>query len=140
MQNRHWIRTILSLMVIRAMVLSVYAQDIVGSPVTEPPAQSSSRMHGNRAGANRGYSGFQHRLEQAVGLTPEQRDAVRGLLAQQHEELRALRAGIEPKYASIQEQTDTKIRSLLNPEQQKKFDSFVAQQKATSASRRRRTS
>jgi hypothetical protein len=141
MHNRHWIRTILSLLVIRSLTLTAFAQDVIGSPTLEQPAKSNvSRAHGNRFGANRGYSGFQHRLEQAVGLTPEQRDAVHGLMAQQHEELSALRAGIEPKYASITQQTDAKIRALLNPEQQKKFDTFMVQEKATNSSKRRRTS
>jgi len=58
-------------------------------------------------------------LERKVGLTPEQRDAVRGLLAEQRQKSQALR-----------EETDGKIRAILNPEQQKKFDEVLAQQKA----------
>ena len=63
--------------------------------------------------------GFASALEHRVGLTPEQRDAVRGLLAEQRQKSQALRA-----------ETDGKIRGLLNPEQQKKFDELVAEQKA----------
>ena len=67
----------------------------------------------------RGSYGFVATLERQVGLTPEQRDAVRGLLAEQRQKSQALR-----------EETDSKIRALLNPDQQKKFDEVLAQQKA----------
>src|SRR5437773_8950192 len=100
MQKRHWLRTAVVLTVIRAMVLTAYAQDV--------PA----------AAAHFGRPGFQSQLDKAVGLTPEQRDTVHGLLAQQHRDRLAM-----------QEQTDAKIRSLLSPEQQKKFDTFLTEQK-----------
>lgn len=73
-----------------------------------------------RAGrSGRGAFGFIATLEQKVGLTPEQRDAVRGLLAEQRQKSQALR-----------EDTDGKIRAMLNPDQQKKFDAVLADQKA----------
>lgn len=135
-------QSVVSLMLIRAMVLSAFAQE-----PNLPPAASSvpgpavaSRSHGSFRGAGRGYTGFQRRLEHALGLSPEQREAVHGLLAQQHEELQTLRETMQPKYAEIQEQTDAKIRALLNPEQQKKFDALVAQQKQSRHVRSRRAS
>ncbi len=67
----------------------------------------------------RGTTGFISTLEQKVGLTPEQRDSVRGLLADQRQKTQAMR-----------EETDSKIRALLTPEQQKKFDDVLAAQKA----------
>ena len=70
------------------------------------------------AKAGRGAYGFVSTLERRVGLTPEQRDAVRGLLAEQRQKSQALR-----------EETDGKIRAILNPEQQKKFDEVLAEQK-----------
>jgi Spy/CpxP family protein refolding chaperone len=141
MQKRHWAQTTLSLLLIRSLLLAAYAQDIVSTPAAnEAPAAVSHRASAKSTTKGQGYGGFQHKLEQAVGLTPEQREAVRGLLAQQHEQLRSLREGIEPKYASVQEQTDSKIRALLNPEQQKKFDTFLAQQKQSRNARYRRSS
>src|SRR5690349_24410152 len=72
---------------------------------------------GSRSG--RGGNGFVATLEKRVGLTPEQRDSVRGLLADQRQKSQALR-----------DDTDQKIRAMLNPEQQKKFDEVVAEQKS----------
>ena len=68
--------------------------------------------------SGRGAYGFISTLEQRVGLTPEQRDAVRGLLAQQRQKSQAMR-----------EETDGKIRAMLNPDQQKKFDEVLSEQK-----------
>ncbi len=67
----------------------------------------------------RGSYGFVTTLERKVGLSPEQRDAVRGLLAEQRQKTQAVR-----------DATDDKIRGLLNSEQQKKFDAMLADQKA----------
>jgi Spy/CpxP family protein refolding chaperone len=77
------------------------------------------------ARSGRGAFGFIATLEQKVGLTPEQRDAVRGLLAEQRQKSQAMR-----------EETDGKIRAMLNPEQQKKFDDVLADQKARFARNR----
>jgi hypothetical protein len=68
--------------------------------------------------SGRGAFGFMSVLERKVGLTPEQKDAVKGLLAEQRQKSQALR-----------DETDSKIRAMLNAEQQKKFDEVLAQQK-----------
>jgi hypothetical protein len=79
--------------------------------------QAPAGARNNRSG--RGAYGFVATLEKKVGLTPEQRDAIRGLLAEQRQKSQALR-----------EDTDNKIRAMLNPDQQKKFDEVVAEQKS----------
>jgi Spy/CpxP family protein refolding chaperone len=73
----------------------------------------------NAAKSGKGAYGFVSTLERKVGLTPEQRDSVRGLLAEQRQKSQALR-----------EETDHKIRAILNPEQQQKFDEVLAEQKS----------
>lgn len=83
---------------------------------------------------------FQSRLEKAVGLSAEQRESVSGLLAQQREELKTLRENFLPQMSAVQENTDAKIRALLNAEQQKKFDQFLAKQKQARKSKGRKTS
>ena len=131
MQKKHWLHTAVSLMLVRALVLTAFAQEPMppAAAVANPgPAKSVSAAH-SRYGSGRGSFGFQGQLEKAVGLTPEQRDAVHGLTAQQREQL-----------ASVREQTDGKIRALLNVEQQKKFDAFLEQQKQERSARYRRAS
>ena len=74
------------------------------------------------ASKGRGGFGFLAGLDRSVGLTPEQKDSIRGLLAEQRQASQSLR-----------QQTDEKIRAALTPVQQKKFDEFIAQQKNSRA-------
>jgi hypothetical protein len=87
---------------------------------SKAPAEVSASGHWNhsRSGNPRGGFGFAAALNHRLDLSPEQLDAVRGLLAQQHQQTVAMR-----------EETDQKIRALLNAEQKKKFDSMLAEQK-----------
>jgi len=100
----------------RSMKSSWMTLLMVAGLATMSVAQDMSAAAGARSG--RGAFGFIATLERSVGLTPEQRDAVRGLLAEQRQKSQALR-----------EETDGKIRAMLNPEQQKKFDAVLAQLK-----------
>lgn len=81
------------------------------------------------AAKSRGGFGFIAMLDRSVGLNDEQRDSVRGLLAQQRDQTKAIR-----------EQTDSRIRALLTPDQQKKFDAFLANQQSQRRSRMSRAS
>src|SRR6185295_98625 len=97
MNQRQWKSSWITVLVVAGLASMSMAQD--------KPAAAHS------AGSGRGAFGFVSTLERKVGLTPEQRDSVRGLLAEQRQKTQAMR-----------EETDNKIRALLNPEQQKKFD------------------
>ena len=128
MQKKHWLQMVASIVLIRALALTAYAQELPPAAANAGPSKSVAASHA-RSGSGRGSFGFQGQLERAVGLTPEQRDAVRGLMAQQREQL-----------AAVREQTDSKIRALLNDEQQKKFDAFLEQQKQERKARFHRAS
>jgi hypothetical protein len=124
MHMKQWLQASASLLFLPIFLMSAYAQE---------PA-------GRSAGMGRGMAGFQSRLDKAVGFTADQRETVRGLLAQQSQDLRALRDGVDTKATAIKDQTDGKIRALLNPEQQKKFDAFSAKQKQARKTRRSKPS
>jgi hypothetical protein len=138
MQIHSWHPVVFSLLIVGGLAFPTLAEEVsipAAAAVSAPKAASPRRW--NRQGFPRNGNGFERRLR-GLGLSPEQMDAVRGLLAQQREKFQALRQEMEPKYAAIQEQTDGKIRALLNSEQQQKFDTLVAQMKAERASRRSR--
>src|ERR1041384_2489990 len=97
MYQSHWKSSFITVALVTGLAVLSLAQDM------------SAAARGAHTG--RGAFGFVSTLEHKVGLTPEQRDAVRGLLAEQRQKSQALR-----------EETDNKIRAILNPEQQKKFD------------------
>jgi Spy/CpxP family protein refolding chaperone len=128
MQKKHWLHSVIALSLVRALVITAFAQETpLPAAAANTSAVSASSAHSRMAG--HGGFGFQSQLDKAVGLTLEQRDAVRGLLAQQHKDR-----------VAMQEQTDSKIRALLNPDQQKKFDAFLAEQKQEHSARYHRAS
>ena len=105
MHRQCWKSGWMTVLVVTGMAMMSLAQDT--------PAAARAAKNG------RGGIGFVAILERKVGLTPEQRDSVRGLLAEQRQKSQALR-----------EETDHKIRAILNPEQQQKFDEVLAEQKS----------
>jgi Spy/CpxP family protein refolding chaperone len=107
MNDRRWKFSWMTLLMVAGLASMSMAQD-----------GTAAASRGSRSGSGRGAFGFVATLERQVGLTPEQRDAVRGLLAEQRQKSQAMR-----------EETDNKIRALLNPDQQKKFDEVVAELK-----------
>jgi hypothetical protein len=104
MHTSHWKQMVTGALILGSLASAGFAQD------PRPAARQ----------------GFVATLERRVGLTPEQSDAVRGLLAEQRQ-----------KSQNLREDTDRKIRALLNSEQQKKFDQVLAEQKANRATRNR---
>src|SRR5258707_15221447 len=105
MNKRRWMSGWITVLMVAGLSSMSLAQDT--------PAAAKGARSGH------GAYGFVSILEHKGGLTPEQRDAVRGLLAEQRQKSQALR-----------EETDGKIRAILNPDQQKKFDNVLAEQKA----------
>jgi len=121
MQDRPWIQTAVFLLVLGVFSMPLMARDFSSVRNSTHPMVPSFRM----------------KLEKQLGLTPEQRDAVRGLLNEQREQMNVLRKETAPKYQTVRNETDQKIRALLNPDQQTKFDSFIAQQKKEHEQRRK---
>ena len=119
MQVRHWHHTVIGLVLLGGLVAPGFSQDAAVSEkaTASPTGVSTSRKYASRGG--KGSFGFMASLDKNLGLSPEQRDQVRGLLAEQRQQSQALR-----------EQTDAKIRALLNADQQKKFDTMLTEQKA----------
>ncbi|HVO33303.1 MAG TPA: hypothetical protein VMU17_05250 [Elusimicrobiota bacterium] len=111
MSQMQWKPIVIGLTLLGVAAPAILAQD---GPVSTDAAASSRWSRGRMPGY-----GFATVLDQTLGLTPEQRDSVRGLLAQQREQTQTLRQA-----------TDAKIRALLTPDQQKKFDELLAKQKS----------
>lgn len=101
MMQKTWKQWVTGLVLIGGLSAAALAQDVATQP----------RTHGRPMG------GFAATLDRQVGLTPEQKDSVRGLLAEQRQKSQAMR-----------DETDKKIRALLNPAQQTKFDALLAEQ------------
>jgi Spy/CpxP family protein refolding chaperone len=70
------------------------------------------------------------KMRRDLNLTEEQTKSVSAILDETRNEYRSLRAELRPRFEEPRQKARTKIRALLTPEQQPKFDAMVAQQDA----------
>ena len=70
------------------------------------------------------------RMRNELSLTEQQTTSVRTILDETRNEYRALRTELRPRFEEPRLKARSRIRALLTPEQQKKFDAMVAQQDA----------
>jgi len=69
-------------------------------------------------------------MRRELKLTDEQTTAVRAILDETRNEYRALHAELRPRFEEPRQKARARIRALLTPEQQQKFDAMVAQHDA----------
>ena len=70
------------------------------------------------------------RMRRDLDLSEQQSTEIRAILDQTHNEYRALRADVRPRYDALRQNSRARIRSLLTPEQQRRFDEKVAERDA----------
>jgi Spy/CpxP family protein refolding chaperone len=99
-----------------------------------------ARARAGRAGDGRGH-GPQERFEamrRDLNLSDEQANAVRAILDETRNQYRALRAELRPRFEEPRQRARARIRALLTPEQQQKFDAVVAQKDSQRAEEEQR--
>jgi len=70
------------------------------------------------------------KMRRELNLTDQQTTAVRAILDETRNEYRALKTELRPRFEEPRQKARARIRALLTPEQQQKFDAMVAQQDA----------
>lgn len=70
------------------------------------------------------------RMKRDLDLNDQQAAQIRAILEQTREEYRQLRAEVRPRYDAVRQSARAKIRGLLTPEQQQKFDAKAAERDA----------
>jgi Spy/CpxP family protein refolding chaperone len=70
------------------------------------------------------------KMRTELKLTDEQTKAVQAIIDETRNEYRALRTELRPRFEEPRQKARARIRALLTPEQQQKFDSMIAQQDA----------
>jgi Spy/CpxP family protein refolding chaperone len=70
------------------------------------------------------------KMRTELKLTDEQTKAVQAIIDETRNEYRTLRTELRPRFEEPRQKARTRIRALLTPEQQQKFDGMVAQQDA----------
>jgi len=88
-----------------------------------------SRASGSETREKAMHERFEN-MRRELSLTDEQTTAVRAIIDETRNEYRALRAELRPRFEEPRQKARTRIRALLTPDQQKKFDAMVAQQDA----------
>ena len=90
-------------------------------------------LYRSRAGADRPEKAMHERFDKMrreLNLTDEQTKSFSAILDDTRNEYHSLRAELRPRFEEPRQKARTKIRALLTPEQQQKFDALVAQQDA----------
>ena len=65
------------------------------------------------------------KLTRRLDLTPQQQEKVTEIFAEMREDLSALRTKHRPEIEEIRARSHTRIKAILNVEQQKKFDEMI---------------
>src|SRR3989442_141438 len=90
-------------------------------------------LYRSRAGGPGRERAMKERFEsmgRELKLTDEQTTAVRAILDETRNEYRALHAELRPRFEEPRQKARARIRALLTPEQQQKFDAIVTQHDA----------
>jgi len=88
-----------------------------------------SRASGPEARERAMHERFEN-MRRELNLTDDQTRQVRAIIDETRNEYRSLRAELRPRFEEPRQKARAKIRAILTPDQQKKFDAMVAQQDA----------
>lgn len=90
-----------------------------------------SRASGDRPEAReRAMNERFEKMRSELSLTDQQTTAVKTIIDETRNEYRALRTELRPRFDEPRQKARARIRALLTPEQQQKFDAMIAQQDA----------
>jgi Spy/CpxP family protein refolding chaperone len=88
-----------------------------------------SRASGGERSEARMHERFE-KMRRELSLTDQQTNSVRAILDETRNDYRTLRTELRPRFEEPRQKARVRIRALLNPEQQQKFDAMIAQQDA----------
>ena len=89
-----------------------------------------SRAGGGAEARERAMHERFEKMRTELSLTDQQTTSVRAILDETRNEYRAVRKELRPRFEEPRMKARARIRALLTPEQQQKFDAMVAQQDA----------
>ncbi len=69
-------------------------------------------------------------MKRDLNLNEQQSTQIRAILDQTRNDYRTLRTEVRPRYDTIRQNARTRIRQLLTPEQQQRFDAKMAERDA----------
>ena len=69
------------------------------------------------------------RLDRKLNLDPTQLEQVRAIVKETHAEMKSVRKQIRPQIDEILTRSQAKVRAILRPEQQEKYDQILLERK-----------
>ena len=69
-------------------------------------------------------------LQDGPGLDERFGEQLRVIVAQGHEDMKVIRKQIQPQVEDLLTRSEVKVRVILRPDQQEKFDKLIAERKA----------
>lgn len=100
--------------------------------------RASGDARPERGGGRRDKGQVFEKMKSNLNLTEQQGTEIRAIIDQSREEYRALRNEVSPRYDEVRARARTRIRALLNPEQQQRFDAENAERDARRGEGRKR--
>jgi len=83
-----------------------------------------------RGGPQAAEDAIVRRLSRDLSMDDAQREQLRGIVHEAQAEIAPIRRQIRPRVEEIIEGAQAKVREILHPDQQQKFDKLVAERKA----------
>jgi len=90
--------------------------------------------HWGHGGENR-EERIVNRLDRELDLSAAQREQVKGIVHDTHEEIKGIRRQFRPQMDAAIEKSRVKIDAILSPEQKKKLEKMIAERKERSRDR-----
>ena len=111
------------------VVLGIFALGCV----TGASLDSAYRLQASNDRASAGQPAkedFFEAMQRNLNLNNRQATEIRTIVDETRSDYRQLRAEVRPRYDSLRQKARVRIRALLTPDQQQKFDAMVAQRDA----------
>jgi Spy/CpxP family protein refolding chaperone len=127
----------------RAKVIAAALAVFVLGCVTGAALDSAYRLRasGHRRSTQHGQQGrgdFFKSLQNNLDLDERQTEQIRSIIDETREGYRQLQTEVSPRYDALRRDGRARIRALLTPEQQQKFDQMTAERDARRQSEERR--
>jgi Spy/CpxP family protein refolding chaperone len=112
------------------MVLGVFVLGCLTGASLDSAYRLRARNNERQERGGRDKKEVLENMKRDLNLSEQQATEIRTILDQTRNEYRALRAEVRPRYDTLRQNSRARIRALLTPEQQQRFDARVAERDA----------
>ena len=112
------------------VVIGVFALGCLTGASLDSVYRLQSGSERQEANGRHGKEDLFESMKRDLNLSEQQATEIRKILDQTRNDYRALRAEVRPRYDRLRQNSRTRIRALLTPEQQERFDAKAAERDA----------